>query len=154
MAAEQVHRQNARVQAQLRNADGGEQGGPESAVAVSDSLDVSSACPVVITRIVLFDRARAYQYFRWVLEMQDTVPQQKPFGHGEDILLSLLSIRESGGKLNRNWHDQLSGEVRELPEMGVGVSVVNSDHADFRGMYMTRACARLGLPCWDWVRGE
>jgi len=92
------------------------------------------------------------QYFRWVHAMESTIPQQKPFGHGEDLLLSLMSIRESGGKFNRAWRD-LAGKIRELPDLGVGVSVVNSDHQEFRSMFMNVACERLGLPCWDWVRG-
>lgn len=117
---------------------------------MTDEEDRASACPVLITRVVMFDRARAYQYFRWVLEMQDTVPKQKPYGHGEDLLLSLLSIRESGGKLNRAWRD-VSSEVSELPQMRVGVSTVHSDHLEFRTMFLQLACDRLELPCWDWI---
>ena len=85
--------------------------------------------------------------------MQDTVPKQKPFGHGEDLLLSLLSVRESGGKLNRAWEGLLETEVTELPDLGVGVSAVNKDHEQFRSMYMQLSCNRLGLPCWDWLYG-
>lgn len=114
--------------------------------------DVQHACPILVTRLVMFDRSRAHQYFAHVLALEDTLVQQKPWGHGEDLLLSLLSIKESGGKLNRVWRGallELGSE--EMVEGGVGVSRVNDDHLTFRTYFMRLVCYRLGLPCERWI---
>jgi len=47
---------------------------PLRAVGMSDAVDASTSCPVLITRLVMFHRDRAHQYFPWVLRMADTIP--------------------------------------------------------------------------------
>lgn len=114
--------------------------------------DTEHSCPVLVTRVVVFDRARAHQYFEHLLRLEDTIEYQKPWGHGEDLLLSLVSVLESGGKFNRVWRGALKelGSI-EMVEGGVGVSRVNDDHLTFRTQFMRLACFRLGLPCSKWI---